>query len=99
MAISASYLYDDSGYRAQGTVTVNNGTPTVTNYLTDTMNPTGYTQVLEEHLGASSTPNMSYIIGLAVVGQTNSSNATSYLMPDALGSTHLVVDASGAISC
>jgi len=54
VAITASYVYDDSGYRAQGTVIINNGTPTITNYLTDTMNPTGYTQVLEEHTNGSS---------------------------------------------
>jgi RHS repeat-associated protein len=98
VAISAIYVYDDSGYRAQGTVIINNGTPTVTNYLTDTMNPTGYTQVLEEHLGNSSSPNMSYIIGLDVVAQTNPSGTTSYLMPDALGSTRLVIDPTGTIT-
>jgi RHS repeat-associated protein len=98
ISISATYLYDDSGYRAYGSVTVNNGTPTNTNYLTDAMNPTGYTQVLEEHVGGSSTPSMSYIIGLAVVAQTNSTGSTSYLMPDALGSTRLVVDPIGTIT-
>ena len=98
VAITASYLYDDSGYRAQGTVTINNGTPTVTNYLTDTMNPTGYSQVLEEHIGNSSTPSMSYIVGLAIVGQTNASTATSYLMPDAQGSTRQLTDSSGNIT-
>ncbi len=101
VTIAATYLYDDSGYRAQGnvTVTVGNGSPTttVTNYLTDTMNPTGYTQVLEEHIGNSSAPSMSYILGLAVVAQTNASGATSYLMPDALGSTRLLVDPTATI--
>ncbi len=95
--ITASYTYDDSGYRAYGSVTVN-GTTTTTNYLTDTNNPTGYSQVLEEHTGGSSAPSMSYIIGLAVVGQTNGTGATSYFMPDGQGSTRLVVDPSGTIS-
>jgi YD repeat-containing protein len=87
-------------YRASGSVTVTvGGTPTTTttNYLTDTNNPTGYTQVLEEHTSGTA-PNMSYIIGLSVVAQTNASGTTSYLMPDALGSTRLVVDPSGTIT-
>jgi RHS repeat-associated protein len=101
VVISANYTYDDSGYRAYGnvTVTIGSGSPTTTNtnYLTDTNNPTGYTQVLEEHVGGSSSPSMSYIIGLAVLAQTSGSGSTSYLMPDAQGSTRLVVDPTGTI--
>jgi RHS repeat-associated protein len=101
VSISASYTYDDSGYRASGSVTVTvGGTPTTTNtnYLTDTNNPTGYTQVFEEHVGGSSSPSMSYIIGLAVLAQTNASGATSYLMVDAQGSTRQLTDSSGNIT-
>src|SRR5207245_11354965 len=82
VAITASYTYDDSGYRASGsvTVTVGGGSPTTTNtnYLTDTNNPTGYTQVFEEHTGGSTAPSMSYIVGLSVMGQTPVSGGTSY---------------------
>jgi RHS repeat-associated protein len=95
-----SYLYDDAGYRDSGSVTVTvAGTPTTTNtnYLTDTNNPTGYTQVLEEHTTGTA-PSMSYIIGLGVVAQTNASGATSYLMPDAQGSTRQLTDASANIT-
>jgi len=98
VAITASYVYDDSGYRAQGTVIINNGTPTITNYLTDTMNPTGYTQVLEEHTNGSSSPSTSYVIGEAVIAQANSAGVTIYLLPDGLGSTRLVADASGNVT-
>src|SRR5262249_682463 len=65
---------------------------------TDTNNPTGYTQVLEEHVGGSSAPSMSYIMGLSVVAQTNASGATSYLMVDAQGSTRQLTDSSGTIT-
>jgi len=41
---------------------------------------------------------MSYIIGLAVLAQTNSSGATSYLMVDGQGSTRQLTDSSGNIT-
>jgi RHS repeat-associated protein len=41
---------------------------------------------------------MSYIIGLTVLAQTNSSGATSYLMIDGQGSTRLLTDATGNIT-
>jgi RHS repeat-associated protein len=95
------YTYDDSGYRASGSVTVTvGGTPTttITNYLIDTMNPTGYTQVLEEHINGSSAPSTSYVIGEAVIAQANSAGVVIYLLPDGLASTRLVADASGNIT-
>jgi RHS repeat-associated protein len=95
-----SYTYDDSGYRASGNITVTvGGTPTTTNtkYLTDLMNPTGFSQVLEENTGGTG-PSMSYIIGLSLLAQTNASGATSYLLPDAQGSTRQLTDSSGNIT-
>jgi len=78
-------------------VTVN-GSRTITGYLNDPDNPTGYTQVLEEHTTGTSTPTVSYLPGLAVFGQTNQIGATTYLMPDGQGSTRLLTDGSGTIT-
>jgi len=54
--------------------------------------------LLEEHTNGGSTPNLTYMLGLSVLGQTNPSGTTSYLLPDAQGSTRLVTDASGNIT-
>jgi RHS repeat-associated protein len=101
VTIAASYQYDDSGPRAQGvvTTTVGSGSPTTTTtqYLADGGNPTGFAQVLEEHVNGASTPSISYLLGLSVFGQTNGSGATSYLMLDGQASTRLVVDGTGSI--
>jgi len=58
-----TYAYDDDGNRVQKNV---NGT--VTKYLVDSHNHTGYTQVLEER-PASGVPTVTYIIGDDVIAQ------------------------------
>jgi RHS repeat-associated protein len=101
VTIAASYSYNDDGIRAQTvqTTTIGNGSPstTTTQYLIDPDNPSDYEQVLEEHTNGSSTPNMSYLIGLSILGQTNGSGATNILLPDGQGSTRLLTDIVGAI--
>jgi RHS repeat-associated protein len=101
LTIAASYTHDNSGPRAQGvvTTTIGSGSPTTTTtqYLVDANNPTGYSQVLEEHTNGSTTPRLSYLIGLTVFGQTDGSGNTRYLMPDVEGSTRLVADPTGTI--
>jgi RHS repeat-associated protein len=102
VVIAANYSYDDAGFRAQGvvTTTIGTGSPTTTTtkYLVDVMNPTGYTQVLEEHTNGSPTPSMSYLVGLSVFGQTDGGGVTKYLLTDGQGSTRLVADASGTVT-
>jgi RHS repeat-associated protein len=102
VSITSSYLYNENGIRVQSTVTttIGNGLPTTTTtqFLNDLDNPTGYSQVLEEHTNGSSSPSMSYVLGLAVLSQAAPSGATGYLMGDVEGSTRLVVDSSGAIT-
>jgi RHS repeat-associated protein len=102
VTIAANYTYDDSGPRAQAvvTTTIGNGSPstTSTQYLLDPNNPTGFSQVLEEHTNAAPSPSLSYLIGLGVFGQTNGSGTTSYLMPDGQVNTRLLTDSSGNIT-
>ena len=81
-----AYTYNDAGIRALADVTVN-GTRTVTGYLNDRDNFTGYSQVLEEHTNGSAAPGMSYVAGLALLGQTTGTGTVSYFLPDGLGST------------
>jgi RHS repeat-associated protein len=51
----------------------------------DTVNPSGYSQVLEQWQGGT-TPAVSYVLGASVIVQ-NANGANSYLMPDGHGST------------
>jgi RHS repeat-associated protein len=101
VTLAANYTYDDSGPRARNvvTTTVGGGSPTTstTQYLTDRLNPTGYTQVLEEQVNGASVPNISYLVGLTVLGQTSGSGLTTYLMPDGTGTTRLVVGPTALI--
>jgi RHS repeat-associated protein len=100
VVIAASYTYDDRGPRAQSvvTTTIGSGSPstTVTQFLVDPANPTGYSQVLEEHINGSATPSVSYLLGATNLGQTDS-NGTRYFMVDGQGSTRQIVDSAGAI--
>ena len=102
IVIAASYTYDDIGFRSQSivTTTIGSGSPTTTatQYLIDPVNPVGYSEVLEEHTNGSSMPSVSYVLGLSVLAQADASGATSYLLPDGLGSTRLLVAAAGTIS-
>jgi RHS repeat-associated protein len=102
VTIAASYTYDESGFRAQSVIitTIGSGSPstTTTQFLVDRENPTRYSQVLEEHTNGSSTPSISYLLGLALFGQTNGSGASSFLLVDAQGSTRLVTDSSGNVT-
>src|SRR5262249_47397069 len=101
VTIAASYVYNESGVRVQGTVTttIGSGSPTTTTtqYLLDSANPSGFVQVLEEHTDGSATPSMSYQIGQSVFGQTNGSGASNILLADGQGSTRLLTDGAGVI--
>jgi RHS repeat-associated protein len=102
VSIVASYLYNENGIRVQSavTTTIGNGSPatTTTQFLNDPENPSGYSQVLEEHINGSTSPSTSYVVGMVVLAQIGASGAIDYLMPDGQGSTRLVVDATGAIA-
>lgn len=101
VTIVANYAYDDSGSRAQSivTTTIGGGSPTTTTtqFLVDANNPTGFTQVLEEHTNGSALPSTSYIIGRAVLAQSDSSGIINYLLLDIEASTRLVANGSGII--
>ena len=79
-----TFVYDGDGNRVAKTV----GGVT-TSYLVDTLNPTGYAQVLDELQGSSVT--RSYAWGLQLVSESqpvNSSWTTSYYGFDGAGAIH-----------
>src|SRR5271154_5416303 len=92
----SSYVYDDAGDRVAETTgpSTGSGSTVTTKYLTDTANPTGYDQPLEETTGGASTPTRTYLIGDRVFGHANSSDTVSYLLPDGHGSTQAITNAS-----
>lgn len=79
---TASYIYDDAGNRVQ-----ENANGVTTYYLTDTQNPTGYAQPIEQKSSKTATPNVTYFLGDRVIAQADGSSNVAYLLPDGHGST------------
>jgi RHS repeat-associated protein len=95
---TSTYVYDDAGNRVAETVS-QYGTAVTTYYLTDTNNPTGYAQPVEEHQGSTGgTPSRTYFIGDRAFGQSDGQDNASYLLTDGHGSTRVMTSASGAIT-
>jgi RHS repeat-associated protein len=100
VSVSTGYSYNNDRIRGESRVTTSAGTgaptTTTTQYLNDANNPTGYSQVLEEHVNGSTAPIVSYILGLSVVSQSTASGS-GILMPDGQGSTRLITNISGTV--
>jgi uncharacterized delta-60 repeat protein len=93
---TATYVYDDSGNRVRETT---GGTTSF--YLTDTANPTGYTQPIEVWTStsgslSSATLNTSYLIGDRVFGQ-DVGGTLSFLQVDGHGDTRLIANGTGTL--
>jgi RHS repeat-associated protein len=96
-SVGAVFTYDGDGNR---TVKVVPGQPTV-RYLVDDNNPTGYAQVVEERTGSGAAQSIvrSYSYGNDLLSQrTASGGAVNFYGYDALGSTRLLANASGAVT-
>ena len=89
-----SYVYDGDGNRV-----TKNANGVITRYLTDSNNPTGYVQVVEELSGAYAVVKR-YAYGHDLISQTDASGSagTHYFSYDGTGSTHLLTDYSGDIA-
>ncbi len=101
--VESHIVYDDAGNRVRESVGTGSGKVT-TYYLTDTQNPTGYVQPLEEWNGTGSSPTLAtatlaktYLIGDRIFGQNNGT-ATSYLTSDGHGSTQQLSNSTGTIT-
>jgi YD repeat-containing protein len=92
--VTTTYGYDDAGNRVSETT---NGVTTY--YLIDSNNPTGYAKPIEVKVGSpTAAPSTSYILGLGVIGQANSSGAVSYLLVDGQDNTRALVNSSGVVT-
>ncbi len=94
--INTSYTYNDSGIRTSQTVDGQ-----TTTYVIDVNNPTGYAQVLDEHVGGQLQKR--YVIGLDVITQTDIVDAASnvyniyHFEYDGHGSNRALLDTSGSV--
>jgi len=97
--ITASYLYDDGGFRVARDIrlSVDGAAPfdRSRTYLPDAGNPTGYTQAIEE--STTGGLDRSYIIGDRILGQSDAAGV-AWMLPDGHGSTRLLTDAAGAVT-
>ena len=88
-----SYIYDGDGSRV-----LKNADGVITRYLTDTLNPTGYSQTVEELNGAYGVQKR-YVYGLDLVSVTDTgSGKTYYYGYDGTGSTRLLTNEDGGVS-
>ena len=97
-------VYDGDGNRVSKTVA-----GVTTTYLVDTLNPTGYAQVVSETFSGSSAPNRElshiYVYGLELIGQTRNYVANSqsntqqiYYDYDGHGSVRGLTDPNGVVT-
>jgi RHS repeat-associated protein len=93
-----TYTYDGDGTRTIKRKD-SGGNISITRYLTDSNNPTGYVQVLEEINGGYQVQKH-YIYGLDLISQTDTvgTAGTQYYGYDGIGSTRILTDSTGNIS-
>ena len=95
------YTYDVSGNLVQTATTVTTGgvaaPTTVQNYVVDSNNPTGSSQVLET-LNGSGQVQDTYMIGATVVGQVSSQTGVSVFQTDARNSTRVLTNSQGQVT-
>ena len=105
---STAYAYDSAGNRIRSTHVANDGTVTVTEYLTDTRNPTGYSQVAVETTTTDGQPSkrIVYTIGHDQISQTVyasdgaggwNAGETHHFGTDGHGSVRVLYGAAAAI--
>ena len=88
---AATFVYDGDGNRVSKTV----GSVT-TNYLVDTNNQTGYTQVVEELQGGNVTKQFTF--GNDLISQRIIGGSSSFYSYDGHGSVHQLTDPNAAIT-
>ncbi len=100
---TTTYYYDNNGnkVRTDTTSSINGGpaTATITDYVVDSQNPSGYAQVLEERNGTTHAVTMSYILGDDLLGQVGANlSSLRFFLSDGHGSTRLLTNIQGAIT-
>jgi RHS repeat-associated protein len=92
---TSSGIVNDFTYDADGCLVERQSGASVTRYLVDSLNPTGYSQVLEERDGQGSL-RAHFIYGGRLLASARG-GATSFHHCDALGSTRALTNAAGQI--
>src|SRR5208283_4142050 len=93
-SVSATLIYDGYGNRVAKTVGA-----TTTRYLVDDLNPTGYTQVVEE-IGSTGVQR-TYTYGLQRINQNRLVNSTwtpSFYGYDGFGSVRSLTNSAGTVT-
>ncbi len=89
---TTSYTYSTDGIRTSETSSGN-----TTYYVNDPANPTGYTKAIEEKSSPTGSAVRSYVLGMKVEAQSDTTNGTLYLLSDGHGSTRALADSSGVV--
>jgi RHS repeat-associated protein len=101
-ATVTTYGYDTDGNRVSKT----DATGTI-GYTIDDTNPTGYAQVIEEWDGTTGSqpgdpsfdhPDVTYLLGSTVLGQSDGTKHNSFFQTDGHGSTRAILDATGQVA-
>ena len=87
--------YDADGNRVSKTVAT-----ATTYYLVETLNPSGYAQVIEERSALTGDPTATYVYGLALISRStiNPQLSTVFYGTDGLGSVRYLTDANGTVT-
>jgi len=96
---SATIVYDGDGNRVAKSVTAN-GVTTTTYYLVDDLNPTGYSQVVEE-LAANEAVEREYTYGLQRISENQPINGTwtvSFYGYDGSGNVRNLTNSAGTVT-
>ncbi len=102
-ASTLSYTYDGDGNRVSKTVTTATNTVT-TYYVVDDLNPTGYSQVLEEHVSFNLQPatlNLVYTYGHTLISQDRLEGTnwrTSFYGVDGHNNVRYLTDIDGRVT-
>ena len=102
-AITIELVYDADGNRVRKIKTDNSsGSPVVTTtyYVVDSVNPTGYAQVLEErgHNGSAWTINKAYVYGRQIVSQRQADDTVHFYGFDGQGNVRALLNTAGFIT-
>jgi RHS repeat-associated protein len=88
------------GYDGDGNRITRTADGTTTFFLIDDQNPSGYAQVVEEHLESGGTTNLArvYNFGLALLSQRETTGQMYYFISDGHGSTRMLANQTGVLA-
>jgi YD repeat-containing protein len=91
------YSYDSNGVLVSETTNAGTSSAATTYYLNDPNNLTGYTKAIQESTTLGGAPTRSYMLGTALIAQSDTTRGVLYFLNDGHGSTRALVNGSGAV--